>query len=120
MVEGIALIALSLGIGAFCGVFNRLPNQKVTEGEIVGKRTRYYRKTTDEQDVIVTYIKYTVDGHEYTMETTLLPRWYDCGKKIRIAYDAQSPERSALRPFLYVYVIMALMAITGIVSIFLH
>lgn len=108
---GVILILMGLLLGAISGVFRRLPNQRITSGEVVSLerdpnpeqgRTRY-----------AAWVEYQVDGAVYTVKSRTRSSNFYTGQRVQVAYDPAAPQNAVIRPGKTVYLIMAAFFLAG-------
>lgn len=112
---GVILILMGLLMGLISGAFRRLPNQRITSGQVVSLerdpnpeagRTRY-----------AAWVEYQVDGAVYTVKSRFRSSTFYTGQRMRVAYDQAAPQNAAIRPQRTVYLAMAALFLAGAIVI---
>jgi len=112
---GIIVIGMGLLLGWITGIFKRVTNQKVTNGEIVNLEERDWHDS--KRPVYRAVIEYEVDGRIYTIKSGYKSSSFRNGQKVRVAYDELNPENAFLKAGMSTYIIMVMIIACGIIMI---
>lgn len=79
------------------GVFKRVPNQKKVKGEIYSNEFSHYERDEDGgSNLYYFYVRYIVDGKEYSIKSKYTSSYRRIGSKVIVRYNSENPEDAVI------------------------
>ncbi len=113
---GLAIFAVALFVAALTGMFTRVKNQKTTNAVVVSVEHKY--DSGERKPTFYAYAEYEIGGKVYTVKSRNRSSSYHTGQKLKVAYNAQNPSDSFIKPtFANYLVVVIILVIATVVTI---
>lgn len=79
------------------GFFKRVPNQKKVKGKIYSNEFSHYESDDDGgSNMYYFYVRYIVDGKEYSIRSKYTSSYRRIGSKVIVRYNSEDPEEAVI------------------------
>lgn len=94
---GIVCVILGFFMLFVFGVFKKVPNQKKVKGKIYRNEFSHYESDEDGgSNLYYFYVRYIVDGKEYSIKSKYTSSYRRIGSKVIVRYNSEDPEDAVI------------------------